>query len=128
MASLRNLVLLVTATSALTMNAAMAGGLNDSWRNTTSSENTFPLVSISLGAASQTVNSYSFDITAVVNTWSLNTAYEPVFSSHRVEFALQPGQRETLVTKGMKVKDKVTPQALLDKMLIDGALTLNLQW
>lgn len=93
-----------------------------------SARNTLPLVSISLGASSQSVNSYSVDVTAVVNTWTLKDRYEPVFSSHRIDFSVQPGQLETLSSHSMKIKDSVSPQSLLDKMLKDGALTLNVVW
>lgn len=87
-----------------------------------------PLVSISLGARSQVVNSYSLDVTAVLNTWSVGDKYEPVYSPHRIDFAVQPGQKDTFVLQTLELKDTVSPQALLDKMLIDGALTLNVVW
>lgn len=89
---------------------------------------TLPLFTISLEAAAQTVNRYSVDVSAVLNTWTVNKAYEPAFSSHRMDFAVQPGQKDALVMKSLEMKETATPQALLDKMLIDGALTLNMTW
>lgn len=87
-----------------------------------------PLFSISLEAAAQTVNRYSVDVSAVFNTWTVNKDYEPSFSSRRVDFSVQPGQKDAIVMKSLEMKEAPTPQALLDKMLIDGALTLNMTW
>lgn len=134
MTTLRMTVILATLAASV-QTANVFADVNDGWMhdapsmlNTGAPANTLPLVSISLGATSQTVNSYSLDVTAVVNTWSVNHRYEPTFGAHRVDFAVQPGQKDAVVLKTLEMKETATPQALLDKMLIDGALTLNMVW
>lgn len=129
-------LVLVNVFSSVAMNAHAESPWNDStWndaplnaRNPASTVNTLPLLSISLGASAQTINSYSLDVTAVVNTWSVNSRYEPTFTSHRMDFAVQPGQKDAMVMKSLELKESASPQSLLDKMLIDGALTLNMTW
>lgn len=136
MTTLRSTVILATLAAGLNIASAHADESNlwmneaagPDMLNTGTPVNALPLVSISLGAASQIVNGYSVDVTAVVNTWSVNKSYEPSFSSHRVDFAVQPGQKDSVVLKTLEMKQAVSPQAMLDKMLIDGALTLNVVW
>ncbi len=136
MTTLRSSVILATLVAGMNVAFAHADD-NNLWMNqaagpdmlnTGAAVNALPLVSISLGAASQIVNSYSVDVTAVVNTWSVNKRYEPSFASHRVDFAVQPGQKDTVVLKTLEMKQAESPQTMLDKMLIDGALTLNVVW
>lgn len=135
MTKLRNLVILaalaglnIAPANADESNLWMNQAAGPDMLNTGAAVNALPLVSISLGAASQIVNSYSVDVTAVVNTWSINKSYEPTYASHRVDFAVQPGQKDTVVLKTLEMKQAESPQTLLDKMLIDGALTLNVVW
>lgn len=93
-----------------------------------SSAQAVPLLSISLEAATQVINRYSVDVSAVINTWTVTPNYVPTFSSHRVDFVAHAGQRETVVLKSFELKETVSPQDVLDKMLIDGALTFNVTW
>lgn len=136
MTTLRSSVILAALAASLNVAQAHADE-SDLWMNqaagpdmlnTGRAVHALPLVSISLGASSQIVNSYSVDVTAVLNTWSIQNQYQPTYSSHRVDFAVQPGQKDSLVLKKLEMKESETPQALLDKMLIDGALTLNVVW
>lgn len=126
-------LMIVAGVTVLCSHGAAQAALVDDWNGSQGmlisvdrQASTLPLFSISLDASRQAMNSYSFDVSATINTWTVNERYQPSFSAHRVDFALQPGQKDFVMLKPLEMRPEVSAKTLLDKMLVDGAITLNM--
>ncbi|CBL45261.1 Hypothetical protein HDN1F_16780 [gamma proteobacterium HdN1] len=85
-----------------------------------------PLFSVSLSGSTQKVNTNSVDVQATVSRWTVQQGYTPAFTSRQVDFTLQPGHKELVKLKPLKIAPEASVQSFVGNMVVDGALTVNM--
>lgn len=88
------------------------------------------LVSLNLTADINIMKGYSLDIGAVYKSWGLSRDFNQItYSTIETEFTIQaPIQAALDFSEEIRSKVEYCPEKALEKLLVDGALALNVSW
>jgi hypothetical protein len=92
--------------------------------------NQVPLITFELTAETNLMKGNALELGANYQSWGVSSTFNDIgFSSYKTSFTvLAPLQQAMDFSKSIREKVELCPEKILDKVVIDGAVSLNFNW